>query len=150
MGGDLKAGAKDTEEKFEEAKLQEAQRETMREPKTMETEKEKQATSTPSSNSISEDDNIRKLDSKIVKIRDAPEGDAAFDHLPENERAILKRQLDVPDVKVSYRTLFRYASSRDMLIFYVSCVASIAAGAALPLMTVGDDLFLRGFLVAAY
>jgi len=132
---DLPAGTRAVGKNIEENQLRHAEREGMAEVAAAATEKELGHTSS-SSQSISEDDHLGKLDSKIVKIRDAPEGDAAFAHLPEHERAILKRQLDVPEVKVSFKTLFRYASTWDIVIFYVAAICSIAAGAALPLMTV--------------
>lgn len=137
VGADLPAGTRAVEENIEEGQLRAAERAGMTEIATAEFEKEQGHTSSSSSShSVSEDDHLKKLDSKIVKIRDALEGDAAFAHLPEHERAILKRQLDTPDVKVSFITLFRYASMWDLIIFYVAALCSIAAGAALPLMTV--------------
>ena len=78
---------------------------------------------------------LAKLDSKVVKVGDDAENDP-FRHLPDHERAILKRQLDVPEVPVSYVTLYRYATRTDLLIVVVSAILSIAAGALLPLMTI--------------
>lgn len=62
--------------------------------------------------------------------------DAIFAHLPEHEKEILKKQLDAPNVKISFFGLYRYASRMDMLILGVSAICAIAAGAALPLFTV--------------
>ncbi|KAI2010386.1 multidrug-resistance transporter mdr2 [Ophidiomyces ophidiicola] len=62
--------------------------------------------------------------------------DASLAHLPQHERDILKEQLEVPDVKVGYFTLYRYATVNDMVILVVSTIASIAGGAALPLFTI--------------
>jgi ATP-binding cassette, subfamily B (MDR/TAP), member 1 len=135
VGAGLPAGTRALEENIEESQFRDAEREGVTEIAAVDSEKDHGHTSS-SSQSMSEDDHLRKLDSKIVKIRDAPEGDAALAHLPEHERAILKRQLDVPEVKVSFKTLFRYASTWDLVIFYVAAFCSIAAGAALPLMTV--------------
>ncbi|KAL1626614.1 GTPase-activating protein [Diplodia seriata] len=59
-----------------------------------------------------------------------------FAHLPENERAILKRQLDTPAVSISYLALYRYANKLEWTIIVVSSICAIAAGAVLPLMTV--------------
>lgn len=59
-----------------------------------------------------------------------------FAHLPENEKAVLKRQLDIPAVKVTYGMLFRYATRNDMIIMVASAVSSIIGGALLPLMTI--------------
>lgn len=63
--------------------------------------------------------------------------DAAFAHLPEHEKEILKRQLDAPKVKISFFGLYRYASKLDLLIIAISALCAIAAGAAMPLFTVG-------------
>lgn len=135
VGADLPAGTRILGENIEKSQLRNAEREGIAEIAAAESEQELGRTSL-SSQSVSEDDHLGKLDSKIVKIRDAPEGDAAFAHLPEYERAILKRQLDIPEVKITFRTLFRYASVWDLVIFYIAVFCSIAAGAALPLMTV--------------
>ncbi|KAJ5610137.1 hypothetical protein N7510_006856 [Penicillium lagena] len=62
--------------------------------------------------------------------------DAVFAHLPEHEKAILKKQLDAPVVKISFFGLYRYASHMDILILVVSAICAIAAGAALPLFTI--------------
>ena len=71
--------------------------------------------------------------------------DALFAHLPEHEKAILKRQLDSPTVNISFFGLYRYASRMDMLILFVSAICAIAAGAALPLFTI-----LFGSLTSAF
>ena len=67
--------------------------------------------------------------------------DALFAHLPEHEKQGLKRQLESPDVKASFATLYRYASRMDILIMLVSAICAIAAGAALPLFTVSLSMF---------
>lgn len=79
---------------------------------------------------------VEKLDSKIVKVHDSPDADEAFAHLPEHERAIVKRQLDIPPVKVTFVTLFRYATKNDLLILAISVLCAIIGGAVMPLMTV--------------
>jgi ATP-binding cassette, subfamily B (MDR/TAP), member 1 len=79
---------------------------------------------------------LSKYDSKIVQIRDIPEGDAALEHLPDHEKVIIKRQLDIPDTKVTYWTLYRYATRYDKLFITIACITAIGAGAVLPLMTV--------------
>ncbi|RAH40876.1 ABC multidrug transporter Mdr1 [Aspergillus brunneoviolaceus CBS 621.78] len=71
--------------------------------------------------------------------------DALFAHLPEHEKEILKKQLDSPDVNVSFFALFRYASRMDILIMLVSALCAIVAGAALPLFTI-----LFGSLASAF
>jgi ATP-binding cassette, subfamily B (MDR/TAP), member 1 len=102
----------------------------------VESEKDTHATPSSSQSLSDEDHDLGKLDSKIVKVRDIPEGDAAFAHLPEHERAVLKRQLDIPQVKVSYITLFRYASRRDLIIFYISIICAIISGVLMPMLTI--------------
>lgn len=62
--------------------------------------------------------------------------DDPFKHLPEHEKEILKRQLDLPTVKVNYMTLYRYATRNDKIILVVAGLAAIIGGALLPLMTV--------------
>ena len=60
----------------------------------------------------------------------------AFVHLLEHEATILKRQLDIPPVKVGYTSLYRYATRNDIFIMIVSGICAVAAGVALPLMTI--------------
>ena len=104
--------------------------------------REKQELDVHSSGSSSEDlKPVEKLDSKVVKVQDIEEGDEAFAHLPPHEREIVKRQLHIPDVKVTFTTLFRYATRNDLIIILISCVCAIAGGAVLPLMTVSAHLF---------
>lgn len=57
-------------------------------------------------------------------------------HLPEHERSIIKRQVDLPDVKVGIKALYRYSTRNDLIIMAVSALCSIIAGAVMPLMTV--------------
>jgi ATP-binding cassette subfamily B (MDR/TAP) protein 1 len=77
---------------------------------------------------------LAKLDSQIAKAKDDKIDPMA--NLPDHEREILERQLDIPPVKVGYFTLFRYATNVDLAILAVSAICSIAAGAVLPLMTI--------------
>lgn len=90
-----------------------------------------------SSGSSSEDlKPVEQLDSHIVKIKDVKDGEDAYAHLPSHEKEIVKRQLDIPEVKVTFRTLYRYATRNDLIIIIVSCICAIAGGAVMPLMTV--------------
>ena len=77
---------------------------------------------------------LKKADSHIVKVK--PKDDDLYAHLNPAEAEILKRQVDIPPVKAGWRILYRYATTNDKLIMAVSAICSIAAGAALPLMTV--------------
>src|SRR5579862_3902229 len=73
---------------------------------------------------------IEKLDSKVVEV----DGDDPLRHLPRREREIIKRQLEVPTVKVTFWNLFRYATKKDLLIIFISAICAIIGGAAQPLM----------------
>ncbi|RMD43465.1 hypothetical protein DV735_g1651, partial [Chaetothyriales sp. CBS 134920] len=78
---------------------------------------------------------LSTLDS-VIEAGEPQDDDAALAHLSEPEREVLKRQLDIPDVKVTYKSLFRYATTWDMVFLAIAALASIGGGAALPLMTV--------------
>jgi len=60
--------------------------------------------------------------------------------LDENEKAIIEDQLHIPEVKVGYFSLYRYANKKEIAIMLVSSIAAIAAGAVLPLMTVSNPV----------
>lgn len=79
--------------------------------------------------------NIAILDSRIVNKED---DDHDLSHLPEHEQAIIKRQLEVPPAKVTFITLYRYATRIDLIIIIISVICAIAAGAPVPLMTVRE------------
>lgn len=55
------------------------------------------------------------------------------------ELAIINEQIEAPEVKVSYGTLFRYATAWDIILIIIASICAIAAGAALPLMTVRSN-----------
>jgi ATP-binding cassette subfamily B (MDR/TAP) protein 1 len=78
---------------------------------------------------------IEKLDSRIINVKeDVPD---PLRHLSPQERVIVERQLDIPDITVTFKTLFRYATTHDLLIIALSTICAIAGGAIMPLMTVG-------------
>lgn len=77
---------------------------------------------------------LEKSDSPMHEKR--KETEDPFEHLPQHEADILRKQLDVPPVKVSYFTLYRYATRNDIIILVITSLCSIGAGAALPLMYV--------------
>lgn len=119
-------------------------------PRNRESEKPHPAPLTHSSSSASSSEDavdMEKLDSRIIKINDIKEGEEAWAHLPPHEQEIIKRQLAIPEVKVNYRTLYRYATRNDMIIVVVSTICAIAGGAVMPLMTVGSYCTLRGWRV---
>jgi ATP-binding cassette, subfamily B (MDR/TAP), member 1 len=86
------------------------------------------------SESSPEISDVLKLDSKVVKIE--PENNDPYKHLPTEEAEILRRQVHIPEVDTSYKTLYRYATRNDLIIVGVCTFCAIAGGAALPLMTV--------------
>lgn len=88
----------------------------------------------PSRNST-DGEALRKLDSKVIDVKDPNEQDI-FKHLSPEEAAIIKRQLDVPEVSLGYLDLFRYATFNDKFFILTSALAAITAGAVLPLMTI--------------
>lgn len=65
--------------------------------------------------------------------------------LSEQEKEIIERQIDAPKLTVGYLALFRYASKNEVLIMVVAFIASIAAGAVMPLMTVVYGNFAGSF-----
>jgi ATP-binding cassette, subfamily B (MDR/TAP), member 1 len=79
---------------------------------------------------------LKKLDSKPIRVDPDEEEKDPFGHLPDHEREVLRRQVVTPDVKVGYFRLFCYATRGEWLLFFISCFCTIAAGAAMPLMTV--------------
>ena len=98
---------------------------------------EKREADTASSQSSSQDGpSLRKADSRIIKVDEVKEGEEAYAHLPPEEREIVKRQLDIPSVTVTYKTLYRYATRNDLIIVSISAFCAIAGGAVMPLMTV--------------
>ncbi|ODV91346.1 hypothetical protein CANCADRAFT_32011 [Tortispora caseinolytica NRRL Y-17796] len=60
---------------------------------------------------------------------------SAFDKFPENEKAILRGQIHVPETKVSYLDLFRFAGPSEYFLYAIAITAAVALGASLPLMT---------------
>lgn len=133
-GGDLNRAAQELETKIEEEASQEISHERSPSPGLVD---EKQDADISSSLTTSDDDaGLQKLDSKIIKVGDVKAGEEAYAHLPPEEKEIVKRQLDIPSVTVTYRTLYRYATRNDMIIVAISAICAIAGGAVMPLMTV--------------
>lgn len=78
--------------------------------------------------------NLQKLDSRALKK--PPRNDDPYAHLDPQEAAVLKRQVDTPDIKVGVAMLYRYATRVDLILLSIGCSSSIISGALLPLMTV--------------
>lgn len=64
--------------------------------------------------------------------------------LSDHDKQIIDTQIDAPKINVGYLALFRYANKKHTLIMFVSLIASIAAGAVMPLMTVCEHLQING------
>ncbi|KAI0854514.1 P-loop containing nucleoside triphosphate hydrolase protein [Xylaria cubensis] len=62
--------------------------------------------------------------------------DDPYRHLPAHEATILRTQIITPETNAGIAALYRYASKNDIIIITISALASIAAGAALPLATI--------------
>ena len=92
----------------------------------------------PHSSGSSSDDiaRLKEVDSHIVNVPEVKEGDEAYAHLLPHEKEIVKRQLDIPELKVTFKTLYRYATRNDLIIIAISSICAIAGGAVMPLMTV--------------
>lgn len=84
---------------------------------------------------------LKEVDSHIVKVPEVKEGEEAYAHLPTHEKEVVKRQLDMPEVKVTFKTLYRYATRVDLIIVAISLICAIAGGAVMPLMTVSHLVF---------
>lgn len=137
-GGDLSHAAKEFDANLEKPPLHSTDEGEISKSDAME-EKQKQELGSSRSSSQDTSQNtpqLAKLDSQVVKIVESTNDDEAFAHLPPHEKAIMKEQLHVPSVKVTYQNLFRYATRNDLIIIYVSVVCAIVGGAIMPLMTV--------------
>ncbi|KAG9185384.1 ATP-binding cassette, subfamily B (MDR/TAP), member 1 [Alternaria panax] len=65
--------------------------------------------------------------------------------LSDQEKDIIDKQLTAPNLTVGYFSLFRYATAKDKVIMVVALLASIAAGAVMPLMTLVYGNFAGSF-----
>ncbi|CAM1505503.1 Fc.00g111400.m01.CDS01 [Cosmosporella sp. VM-42] len=79
---------------------------------------------------------LQKADTKVTAPPKADNIDDLFKHLPDHEAHILRRQVEIPEIKQGVAVLYRYSSRNDVIIITISAICAIAAGAALPLMTV--------------
>ena len=80
------------------------------------------------------DATLKELDSEVARTKAEP--DKVLERLPPNERDIIMRQIDQPTTKVTYFTLYRFASKLDLLVILISSLCAIGGGSAFPLMTV--------------
>ena len=77
---------------------------------------------------------LSKLDSQVVKVEDKDVD--IYAHLTPGEKAIIKQQIDLPEIAAGVKNIYRFSTRNDKIIIFISCINAIAAGAALPLMTV--------------
>lgn len=141
-GGDLSYAAKEVEVNLEKPPLHGTDEGEISKNDVM---GEKQKQDLESSRSSSQDRSQKapqfgKVDSQIVTVEETTDDDAVYAHLPSHEKAIVKRQLDIPSVTVTYKNLFRYATRNDLIIIYVSALCAIIGGAVMPLMTVSFQI----------
>lgn len=78
---------------------------------------------------------VKSSDRTSLKAIEGEKSDG-FGYLPEHEAEILIRQIRTNPAKISFLTLFRYATRTDKLLIFIYCLTSIGAGAVMPLMTV--------------
>ncbi|KAF2998267.1 GTPase-activating protein [Curvularia kusanoi] len=65
--------------------------------------------------------------------------------LSDHDKEIIDRQTDAPKLNVGFFALFRYANKTHTFIMIISLIASIAAGAVMPLMTLVYGNFAGSF-----
>lgn len=79
------------------------------------------------------------IDKKDTKI-DIPGADEKQEdplgHLPPDERAVIERQINIPEVSVNFFGLYRFATPMDKFLVVLGTFTAIVAGALLPLMTI--------------
>lgn len=79
---------------------------------------------------------ISKTVDEQVEVRSEKEQRLPTATLSDQEKEIIDRQLTAPNLSIGYFSLFRYAALKDKIIMIAALIASIAAGAVMPLMTV--------------
>lgn len=83
----------------------------------------------------SSDKKSSKKSKKPKKSLKPKYADLSYEGLSQDEIDILKSQVNVPEPKISYFSLFRYATAWDKFLLTIACISSIISGAALPLFT---------------
>jgi hypothetical protein len=86
----------------------------------------------PDLRSIGDDESVTEVDYD----EEEEQPDDPYARLPPEEAEILLRQVAVPEVHVSFKSLYRYATAYDFCIISIAATAAIVQGAAMPLMTV--------------
>ena len=78
----------------------------------------------------------RGVEEKLDAASDEEGAKTLTSGLSDHDKQIIDRQTDAPKLSVGFFALFRYANKKHTLIMIISLIASIAAGAVMPLMTV--------------
>lgn len=81
---------------------------------------------------------ISKAIDEKHEVQSEKESTSPTTTLSDKEKEIIDLQLTAPNLTVGYFSLFRYATAKDKAIMVVALIASIAAGAVMPLMTVSN------------
>ncbi|KAF2707913.1 leptomycin B resistance protein pmd1 [Pleomassaria siparia CBS 279.74] len=84
----------------------------------------------------------------ITNEKDAVAGEVAnspTDGLADSEKDIIHRQTHSLSLKVGYFSLFRYANRKEAVVMAIAAMASVVAGAVLPLMTLVYGNFAGSF-----
>ncbi|KAL4865464.1 hypothetical protein BDV12DRAFT_174570 [Aspergillus spectabilis] len=92
--------------------------------------------SAPSSSTETPTDKDQRPKSSSSNALSVNDVDALLAHLPEEERQVVKMQLEEQKANISFFGLWRYATRMDILILVISALCAIAAGAAMPLFTI--------------
>jgi ATP-binding cassette subfamily B (MDR/TAP) protein 1 len=92
---------------------------------------------------------LRRLDSQIAVADSKSESDDDLSYLPENEREIIRRQIDIPDINLKFSGLYRFATVNDLLLIAIGSFCSIVGGALLPFMTILYGLVVSAALIAS-
>ena len=140
--GDLNSTARDIGANIEKQLSQDlldekvSGRDTVGEKQELEQELEQEQKPPSSGSSSDGTEHLKEIDSHIIKVQEVKDGDEAYAHLPPHEKEIVKRQLHMPEITVTFKTLYRYATRIDLIIIAISSLCAITGGAVMPLMTV--------------
>jgi len=55
-------------------------------------------------------EDLKPVNSKIIRVRDAPKEDKIFAYLPKHEQDVLNAQVEVLPIPVKYTTLYTYTT----------------------------------------
>ncbi|KAF8536117.1 ABC transporter-like protein [Trichophaea hybrida] len=84
----------------------------------------------------SSEGSLGRLDSQIAVADNKSDSDDDLSHLPENEKVIIRRQIEIPDIHLKFSGLYRFATVNDLLLIALGAFCSIIGGALMPFMTV--------------